>query len=86
MSFEIDLYEDESSLWIENFKSSHLIKYIYDGYRCSLIVKYNDGCQYLYAGVPTSVFYRFEMSESKGKFMHQYIRNNYPCTKIDKAQ
>lgn len=84
MSFELTDYS--SAEYTEIYGSSHISQYTYDSYRNSLVIKYTSGSQYLYAGVPESVFLRLQMAQSKGKFVHQYIKQGYPSTKIDNAQ
>ncbi len=68
-------------------ESSHIEKIYYDKNTLSLIIKFkgdnelNIGSEYLYAGVPPSVYDKFLNAESKGEFLKQKL-NAYPYIRI----
>jgi len=86
MSLNINISEDFTNLWTNDFESSHIDSYTYNDFRYSLLVKFSDGSRYLYTGVPPSVYWKLEMSTSKGKFITNSLRRHYACTKVDNAQ
>lgn len=87
MYFKLKDYEVEDTPWENNFESTFIESMTYDPYRYTVVVKYVNGEQWMYTGVPESVWLRFQMTESKGKFLWQHIKGHYPGTKIqDTAQ
>lgn len=48
----------------------------------TLRVRFNDGSEYDYYGVPENVFQDFLQSNSKGKFLHQNIKGQYQYAKL----
>lgn len=48
----------------------------------TLEVAFHDGGVYQYFDVPESVYREFIGADSKGKFLHASIRNNYRYTKL----
>jgi lysyl-tRNA synthetase class 2 len=57
----------------------------YDEVRAKLFVRFIDGDQYVYVGVPGEVHRSFVDAESKGRFFAAEIRDQYPYNKLDEA-
>ena len=57
----------------------------YDEARAKLFVRFIDGDQYVYVGVPGEVHRSFVDAESKGRFFAAEIRDQYPYNKLDEA-
>lgn len=55
----------------------------YDEHRAKLFVQFTDGDRYVYVGVPGEVHRSFVDAESKGRFFHAEIRDQYPYNKLD---
>lgn len=66
----------------DNFESSNIGAIAYDPVSAVLQVDFNSGNRYHYFGVEEDLADRFEESESKGKFFHKEIRENYAYAKI----
>lgn len=47
-----------------------------------LIIKFNSGSAYKYINAANE-YQNLINSSSKGKYFHQYIKNNYQCIKIN---
>jgi len=54
----------------------------YDNINEIMLVEFKNGSIYQYNGVPDQVYYSFLNSNSKGKFFHSTIKNNYSGSKI----
>lgn len=57
----------------------------YDEERAKLFVRFIDGDQYVYVGVPGEVHRSFVDADSKGRFFAAEIRDQYPYNKLDAA-
>lgn len=55
----------------------------YDEGRAKLFVRFNDGDEYVYVGVPGDVHRSFVDADSKGQFFAYEIRDQYPYNKIE---
>lgn len=55
----------------------------YDEPHHKLFVRFADGDEYLYVGVPPLVHRAFLRSASKGAFFSREIRDRYPYNKLD---
>ncbi len=55
----------------------------YDEERAKLFVKFNDGDEYVYVGVPGEVHRSFVDADSKGQFFAFEIRDQYPYNKLE---
>ena len=55
----------------------------YDEARAKLFVRFIDGDQYVYVGVPGQVHRSFVDADSKGRFFAAQIRDQYPYNKLD---
>ncbi len=54
----------------------------YDEDRAKLFVRFLDGDEYVYVGVPGEVHRSFVDADSKGRFFAYEIRDQYPYNKI----
>ena len=54
----------------------------YDAERQRLIVRFFDGDEYAFVGVPGEVHRSFVDAESKGRFFSEAIRGRYPYNKL----
>lgn len=55
----------------------------YDEARAKLFVRFHDGDQYVYVGVPGEVHRSFIDSDSKGQFFAYEIRDRFPFNKLE---
>ncbi|MFO1012975.1 MAG: KTSC domain-containing protein [Caulobacteraceae bacterium] len=64
--------------------SSDAIRTIrYDAGRQKLFVRFVDGDEYVYVGVPGEVHRSFVDAASKGRFFAHEIRDQYPYNRLD---
>jgi len=54
----------------------------YDAKRRRLVVRFIDGDEYAYVGVPGEVHRSFAQAESKGRFFAEEVRGKYPYNKL----
>lgn len=54
----------------------------YDEERRRLVVRFVDGDEYAYVGVPGEVHRSFAQAESKGQFFSEEISGKYPFNKL----
>ncbi|MBV9996836.1 MAG: KTSC domain-containing protein [Caulobacteraceae bacterium] len=54
----------------------------YDPERQRLVVRFTDGDEYAYVGVPGEVHRSFVEAQSKGRFFAYEIRGRYPYNKL----
>jgi lysyl-tRNA synthetase class 2 len=65
-------------------KSSEMIKSIgFEAAENILKLTFTNGVIFTYADVPRKVYEKFTKAESKGKFFHAEIKNNYKGTKLE---
>jgi lysyl-tRNA synthetase class 2 len=62
--------------------SSNLKSAEYNTENESLTIEFNSGSIYVYNKVPWTIFTKFRMSESQGKYFNSNISKNYKYTKI----
>ena len=55
----------------------------YDNERAKLLVRFTSGERYVYVGVPPEVCRSFMDADSKGRFFHAEIRDQYPYNRLD---
>lgn len=48
----------------------------------TLTIEFHNGRTYIYYNVPQQVFEELRNAPSKGKYHHQYIKNNYQYKRI----
>ena len=70
---EEDIYTPDSS-------NIYRIKYNDETY--ILEVEFNNGGTYEYYDVPITIWENFKLADSKGKFLHEYIKGNYRYSKV----
>ncbi len=65
------------------FIESKMIKSIgYDAQSSTLEIEFNSGAVWQYFDFQESLWYEFENSESKGKFFHREIKNQYSESRV----
>lgn len=65
------------------FVESSMIKSIgYDSNASTLEIEFNSGPVWQYFDFQESLWYEFESSESKGKFFHREIKNQYSESRV----
>jgi hypothetical protein len=62
--------------------SSNIRSIGYDGDHSLLEVEFKAGSLYQYAGVPAAEYKRFMNAPSKGSHFDQFIKDQYPTTRI----
>lgn len=65
------------------FESAAISDIRYDEDRSKLFVRFHDGDEYVYVGVPGEVHRSFIDADSKGQFFAYEIRDQYPYNKIE---
>lgn len=65
-----------------DIKSSNLKSASYDTESETLLITFNNGSIYEYNKVPWTVFTKFRMAESQGKYFNENISRKYTYTKI----
>jgi hypothetical protein len=65
----------------ETVVSSTVISIGYEPSSSTLEVEFKNGV-YQYYNVPELIYQQFLSSDSKGKFMHNYIKPAYPCSRV----
>lgn len=63
-------------------KSSNITSATYDTQGETLTITFNTGGIYIYNKVPWTLFTKFRMAESQGKFFNEKIAKNYEYTKV----
>jgi len=62
---------------------SRMIRSIgYDPNTSTLEIEFNSGAVWQYFNFPESIWYDFKNSESKGKYFHKEIKNQYPESQV----
>ena len=54
----------------------------YDSHTQTLEVEFHNGSVYQYYGVPDHLHERFMQASSKGGFLHNYVKNQYPYSRV----
>ncbi len=65
-----------------NVVSSNVKAIGYDDRTSTLEVEFSNGGVYQYYGVPEHVHSQFMQASSKGKFLHTYVKNQYPYSRV----
>lgn len=63
-------------------ESSHLKSAAYNKTTGTLVIRFLNGQVYEYDSVPEQIFEDFKDSESKGKFLHRVLKNNYRYRRV----
>ena len=66
----------------EMVASSTIMSVGYEAASETLEIEFKNGSVYQYYNVPESIYNDFVASDSKGKFLHVYIKSSYPCSRI----
>ena len=67
---------------INEIQSSNLVRSEYDTATKKMIVEFKNGTKYEYDEVPHTIYTRFRLSESQGKFFSSTIAKNYKYKKV----
>lgn len=62
--------------------SSNVRSIGYDSQTQTLEVEFIAGTIYQYYGVPENMYEQMLKEQSKGRFLHTYIRNQYPYSRV----
>lgn len=65
----------------ETVASSTVLSIGYEPSSSTLEVEFKNGV-YQYYNVPEPIYQQLMASDSKGKFMHAYIKPAYPCSRV----
>lgn len=65
-----------------NVASSNVHSVGYDSQTETLEVEFLSGSRYQYYGVPQQIHDQFMQAHSKGRFLHTYIKNQYPYSRV----
>ena len=68
---------DPTNVMFYDVESSNVSQIGYDDESMNLWVRFNNGYLYWYAGVDPGTWDMFLQTESKGKFIHQYLKGQY---------
>jgi len=74
--------EEIENMEREMVASSNVVSIGYDAGTETLEVEYNGEGVYQYYNVPEPLYQQLMASDSKGKFLHVYIRNAYPFSRV----
>ncbi len=66
----------------QSVESSNIDQVGYDAETQELGVRFNNGSEYVYSGVPGEVFADFLDAESAGKYLNQAIKGQYEYRKV----
>ena len=66
------------------YESSNICASTYDKSNSSLTIIFNNGGQYIYEGVTSSDYLRFEVADSQGAVFNSHLKK-YPFQKLDKV-
>jgi hypothetical protein len=67
--------------WVE-VESSNIKAVAYNEEAKELLVEFHSGGTYTYFDVDKDIYDKFLASDSKGKFFHKYVRNNYSYERL----
>ena len=73
--------EEIDSMDRETVASSTVLSIGYEPSSSTLEVEFKNGV-YQYYNVPEPIYQQLMASDSKGKFMHAYIKPAYPCSRV----
>jgi hypothetical protein len=74
--------EEVEAMEREMVASSTVLSVGYDLPSETLEVEFKNGGLYQYYNVPEAIYQQFMASDSKGKFLHVYVKNAYPCSRV----
>lgn len=61
--------------------SSHITEIGYDPLMENLIIRFKNGDEYTYCGVPSTIYEKMKKAESMGRFFMENIKNRYDFLK-----
>jgi hypothetical protein len=67
---------------LNEIQSSNLVRTEYDTETKNMIAEFKNGARYEYQDVPHSVYTKFRMSESQGKFFNTEISKKFQYKKV----
>lgn len=67
--------------WSINVVSSNIDTAVYNVNTERLLIKFNNGGQYIYSDVTVDEIVEFTLAESQGSYFSKHIKANKPCTK-----
>ena len=67
---------------INEVQSSNLVRSEYDTATKKMVIEFKNSTKYEYDDVPHTIYTRFRLSESQGKFFSSSIAKNYKYKKI----
>lgn len=67
-------------------ESSNIEALAYDSGLNTLFVRFLNGSEYSFVGVPKELYEKMLEDKSKGKFLNAFIRGKYPSSKVEKLQ
>lgn len=67
---------------INEIQSSNIVRSEYETTTRKMIVEFKNGLKYEYDEVPHTIYTRFRLSESQGKFFSSNIAKNYKYKRI----
>lgn len=67
---------------LQRVNSSNIAAVGYDAGTETLEVEFVNGFRYQYYGVAQGLFDEMMQAASKGRFLNQYIRNQYPYSRV----
>jgi len=74
--------EEIENMERELVDSSTVLSIGYEPTTSTLEVEFKNGGLYQYYNVPEPIYQQFMASDSKGKFLHAYIKPTYPCSRV----
>lgn len=74
--------EEIENMERESVDSSTVLSIGYEPTNSTLEVEFKNGGLYQYYNVPEPIYQQFMASDSKGKFLHAYIKPAYPCSRV----
>lgn len=74
--------EEIESMEREMVDSSTVLSIGYEPTSSTLEVEFKNGGLYQYYNVPEPIYQQLMASDSKGKFLHVYIKPAYPCSRV----
>jgi len=66
-----------------NVESTAIRRIRYDAQAGKLFIRFVDGDEYLYVGVPPEVHSALTVARSKGRYFAKAIRDRYPYNRLD---
>ena len=67
---------------LQRVESSNIAAVGYDARTETLEVEFHNGFRYQYYGVGQGLFDQMMQAPSKGRFLNQYIKNQYPYSRV----